>query len=83
MTIRAIAAVAAFLLCAAPALASQCPRDMAAVDAALAQNPPLSDAQKAEVRELRARGEEQHKAGSHAASVETLAKAKAILDSRR
>jgi len=83
MSVRAIAVALAALLVATPALASQCPRDMAAIDAALAQNPPLSDAQKAEVRELRARGEEQHKAGSHAASVETLAKAKAILDSRR
>jgi hypothetical protein len=33
----------------------------------------------AQVKELRALGEKQHQAGDHAASIETLAKAKALL----
>lgn len=62
-----------------PAYAFQCPTDMAAIDAALASNMSLSDADRAKVMELRAKGEELHKAGKHAESVETLAQAKAIL----
>lgn len=63
---------------AMPAVAAQCPQDMAAIDKAL-QSAQLSDAQKAEVVELRQKGEEQHKAGEHAASVKTLGEAKQIL----
>jgi len=62
-----------------PAYAFQCPTDMAAIDAALASNMSLSDADRAKVMELRAKGEELHKAGKHTESVETLAQAKAIL----
>lgn len=62
-----------------PAYAFQCPTDMAAIDAALASNMSLSDADRAKVTELRAKGEALHKAGKHAESVETLAQAKAIL----
>lgn len=64
---------------AAPALAFQCPSDIAAIDAALAAGPDLSEEQLAEVQELRDKGEERHQAGEHAESVETLAEAKAIL----
>jgi len=62
-----------------PAYAFQCPTDMAAIDAALASNMSLSDADRAKVMDLRAKGEALHKAGKHAESVETLAQAKAIL----
>ena len=76
-------AIAAALLLAlsAPAFANHCPKDMAAIDAALAKNPSLSPAQLAEVKKLRAQGEVDHKAGKHQESVDELAKAKAILDS--
>lgn len=55
------------------------PVDMQQIDAALAAHPKLSAEQLAEVKKLRAEGEAQHNAGDHAASVETLAKAKKIL----
>lgn len=63
----------------ATAMAAHCPMDMQQIDAALADNPKLSAEQLAEVKKLRAEGEAQHKAGNHAQSVETLAKAKSIL----
>ena len=63
---------------ALPAYAGQCPADMAAVDAAL-QTATLSEADMAQVKELRELGETEHKAGNHQASVEALAKAKEML----
>ncbi len=75
----ALAAAAVLFLSAGPALAFHCPADMARIDAALAQNPDLSAEQLAEVKELRAEGEEYHKAGKHQESVDTLAKAMEIL----
>jgi len=62
-----------------PAYASQCPSDVAAIDAALASNTGLSDEDRAKVQELRDEGEALHQSGKHAESVETLAKAKAML----
>jgi hypothetical protein len=76
---RFLLASAFSLMLAMPALASQCPNDMAAIDAALAAGPDLTAEQLAEVQALRAEGEAQHAAGDHDASVETLGKAKAIL----
>jgi hypothetical protein len=61
-----------------PAFAFQCPGDMAKIDAAL-QTAQLSDADKAKVTELRAKGEELHSAGQHQESVDTLAEAMKIL----
>jgi hypothetical protein len=61
------------------AYAAHCPLDMQAIDAALAKQPALTAEQLAEVKKLRAEGEAEHKAGNHAASVEQLGKAKAIL----
>ncbi|MFD1156905.1 hypothetical protein [Roseovarius aestuarii] len=69
----------AFLLAAAPAMAAQCPADMAAIDAALAAGTSLSDAEVAEVKALRDEGESLHESGDHAASVEILARAKGML----
>ena len=64
---------------ATPALAFHCPKDMAEIDAALAQNPQISAEQMAEVTKLRAQGEALHKGGKHQESVDALAKAKEIL----
>jgi uncharacterized membrane protein len=61
-----------------PAFAFQCPADMAAIDAAL-QTASLSDAEKAQVMELRNEGERLHQAGQHQQSVDTLAQAKEML----
>jgi len=60
-------------------LAFHCPADMKKIDAALAKNPQLTQAQMAEVKKLRAEGEALHKAGKHQESVDTLAKAMKIL----
>lgn len=67
------------LLSAGTALAFHCPADMKKIDAALAQNPNLAPEQLAEVRRLRAQGEEYHKQGRHQESVDTLARAMKIL----
>ena len=64
---------------AAPAQAYHCPVDMKQIDAALAASPKLGTEQLTEVRALRAKGEEQHKAGDHAGAVDSLGKAKKIL----
>ena len=73
-----LAAAALSLTLAGPAFATQCPADIAKIDAAL-QTASLSDAQKAEVMQLREEGERLHQAGQHQASVNTLAQAKEIL----
>ncbi|MDH3262971.1 MAG: hypothetical protein OEM24_03115 [Paracoccaceae bacterium] len=79
MTLRTpLAALAAALFLAAPAHAFQCPADMAAIDAALA-TASLSAEDLARVQELRAQGEALHAAGSHQASVDALAEARALL----
>lgn len=79
MVLRTLVLAVAIVALAAPALAFHCPLDMKKIDAALAQNPPLSGEQLAEVKERRADGERLHKAGDHAGAVETLGKALEIL----
>ena len=76
---RLILTTAVLVAFAGPAVAFHCPRDMAAIDAALAKNPDLTAEQKAEVAKRRAEGEELHNAGKHQESVDTLAKAMEIL----
>lgn len=66
-------------LMAAPAFASQCPALMTQIDEALATSD-ISEDERAQVLELRAKGEEEHAAGNHEASEEALEEAKAILD---
>jgi len=66
------------ILVPATAFANQCPSMMKSIDAAL-QTTTISAAQKAQVMQLRQQGEKQHQAGDHAASEQSLAKAKAIL----
>jgi outer membrane biogenesis lipoprotein LolB len=70
---------AALALLSAGALAFHCPKDMKAIDAALAKNPQLSAEQMSQVKKYRADGEALHKAGKHQESVDTLAKAMKIL----
>ena len=64
---------------AGTAFAHNCPNEMKAIDAKLATNPKLSDADKAKVMKLRADGEAQHKAGKHDDSMKSLAEAKKLL----
>lgn len=76
---RTSALAAALLFASSAAFAFHCPKDMHAIDEALAKNPKLSDAQLAEVKKLRAEGEALHKAGKHQESIDTLEKAEKIL----
>lgn len=77
---RMMALGVALLFAAGSALAFHCPKDMKAIDEALAKNPKLTEAQMKEVKEHRAKGEELHKAGKHQESVDELAKAMKILN---
>ena len=76
---RALALGVSLLFAAGTAMAFHCPKDMKAIDDALAKNPKLTEAQMKEVKEQRAKGEELHKAGKHQESVDELAKAQKIL----
>jgi len=60
------------------AIASGCPKEMKAIDAAL-PGAKLSAAQAADVKKMRADGEQLHKDAKHKESMETLGKAKKIL----
>jgi len=70
---------AALTLAAGSALAHNCPNEMKAIDAKLATNPKLSDADAAAVKKLRADGETAHKAGKHDESMKALGDAKKLL----
>ena len=61
------------------ALAHNCPNEMKAIDAKLATNPQLSEADAAKVKKLRADGEAAHKAGKHDESMKALGEAKKTL----
>ena len=69
----------ALALAAGTALAHNCPNEMKAIDAKLATNPKLADADMAKVKQLRADGEAAHKAGKHDDSMKSLGEAKKIL----
>ena len=75
---KPIIAAAAFALSTSLAFAGSCPADMKAIDAALPKAK-LNDKQAAEVKKLRAEGEQLHKAGKHSESMAALAKAKKML----
>ena len=77
--LRIIIAVLALTFGAGSAFAFHCPADMAKIDAAM-KTAKLSAADKAKVRTYRKEGETLHKAGKHQQSVDTLAKAMAILN---
>ena len=66
---------AAMIFASGAAFARHCPKDMKAIDEALAKKPKLSAAQMSEVKKQRAEGEALHKAGKHPESEEVLAKA--------
>jgi hypothetical protein len=70
----------ALALLSSAAFAFHCPADMKKIDAALAANPKLSQAQLSEVKKLRVEGEKLHKAGKHQESVDTLGKAMKMLN---
>lgn len=76
--LRSMLIALSLLAAPAAALANMCPGMMAEIDAAL-PSANLSEADRAKVMELRARGEQEHQVGDHAASEATLAEAKAIL----
>lgn len=61
------------------ALAHNCPNEMKAIDAKLATNPKLAEADAAKVKQLRADGEAAHKAGKHDDSMKVLGEAKKLL----
>ena len=79
MKLRSIVAALSLALASSGALAFHCPKDMKAIDEALAKNPKLSEAQMSDVKKNRAEGETLHKAGKHQESVDTLAKAMKML----
>jgi len=70
---------AALASAASLALAHNCPNEMKAIDAKMATNPKLSDADAAKVKKLRADGEAAHKAGKHDDSMKSLGEAKKML----
>lgn len=78
MRLRTLIAAVMFAI-ASSAYAMHCPMDMKKIDEALAKKPNISTEKLAEVKKLRAEGEELHKAGKHQESVDTLGKAMAIL----
>jgi hypothetical protein len=80
MKISSILVAASLVFASGAAFAFHCPKDMKAIDAALKKNPQLSKAQMADVKKYRAEGERLHKAKKHQESIDTLAKAKKILD---
>jgi len=79
MKIRSMIVAVGLALASSAAFAFHCPVDMKAIDAALPKAK-LSAAQMAEVKKYRAEGETLHKAGKHQESVDTLAKAKKLLN---
>ena len=78
MKISSIVVAVSFALASSVALASSCPKEMKAIDAAL-PSAKLSAAQMTEVKKLRADGEQLHNDKKHAESMEALGKAKKIL----
>ena len=76
---RLFALATALAFASTSAFAFHCPRDMKAIDDALAKKPKLTEAQLKEVTKQRADGEAFHKAGKHQEAVDALAKAKKTL----
>ena len=74
--------LALLLAVSLPAFAASCPKDMRAIDQALAAGTSISDADLERVRALRASGESKHKSAQHAASVADLHEAMDLLGIR-
>lgn len=79
MTIRKLILAGALVAFAGPAFAFHCPGAMAKIDEALAASSGLDEATVAEVKELRAEGENLHKAGKHYAAMAALWTAERVL----
>ena len=79
MKLRSIVVALSLALASSGAFAFHCPKEMKAIDDALAKNPKLSEAQMTDVKKFRAEGESLHKGGKHQDSLDTLEKAKKIL----
>ena len=75
---KSLALSIALALAASTAFAHNCPNEWKAIDAALPKAQ-LDAKQMAEVKKLRAEGEQLHKDGKHSESMATLGKAKKIL----
>jgi hypothetical protein len=75
---KRLALSVALTLVASSALAHNCPNEWKAIDAALPKAK-LDAKQGAEVKKLRAEGEQLHKDGKHSESMATLGKAKKML----
>ena len=68
-----------FIMCLSSfALAHGCPGEMKKIDAAM-PTAKLSSADMSKVQSLRAKGEEQHKAGQHTESMASLGEAKKVM----
>ena len=78
---KRITLIVALAFFATAAFAHNCPNEMKAIDAALPKAK-LNAKQRAEVKKLRAEGEQLHKDGKHSESMATLRKAKGILSIR-
>jgi uncharacterized protein len=76
---RSLALGAALLFTAGTAMAFHCPKDMKAIDDALAKKPQLSEMDMNAVKKYRADGEAFHKAGKHNEAVDSLGKAMKLL----
>ncbi|MDP3979017.1 MAG: hypothetical protein Q8P85_13690 [Pseudomonas sp.] len=77
---RRLAAFFTMALLSTSLWASQCPADMAKIDAMLQSNPPSDAAVLAQVQELRSEGEDLHNAGNHSQSVQVLGEALQLLE---
>jgi len=73
-----LTAIAITALTAVPALASHCPKDAAAINAAL-EKVTVGDDVKVQIIELRDSGMAAHEAGNHAEAEEQLAEAMRLL----
>lgn len=79
MPMKTVLVAIALAFATGAALAHNCPNEMKAIDAKLATQPKLSDADAAKVKKLRADGEAAHKAGKHDDSMKALGEAKKLL----
>ena len=79
MKFRSIVVAVSLALASGSAFAFSCPKHMKAIDAELAKNPKLTEAQMSDVKKYRAEGETLHKEGKHQDSLDTLGKAEKIL----
>jgi hypothetical protein len=75
---KSLIAAATLAFVATPAFTFHCPADMAKIDAAM-QTASLTPEQEAQVKQLRAKGQELHEAGNHQESVQVLGQAMTIL----